>query len=154
MIIGSAIGLALGQMKRGLVLRPRLILFLNIPALVTIILCYIWFGLNELAAILAVASTRSRMSRLLCAKARAPWIAITWISPAPTGSDPRTLRHVVLPQLAPFFSGDRALRARVEVWKMSWSSSFWGVATASATAPSSSSSYLMFQAFSPTPLPS
>ena len=32
-----------------------LILFLNMPALVTIILCYIWFGLNEAAAVLAVA---------------------------------------------------------------------------------------------------
>ena len=28
---------------------------LNIPALVTIILCYVWFGLNDWAAILAVA---------------------------------------------------------------------------------------------------
>ena len=32
-----------------------LILALNVPALVTIILCFIWFGLNEVAAILAVA---------------------------------------------------------------------------------------------------
>ena len=32
-----------------------LILGLNIPALVTIILCYIWFGLSEVAAVLAVA---------------------------------------------------------------------------------------------------
>ena len=32
-----------------------LILSLNVPALVTIILCFIWFGLNEVAAILAVA---------------------------------------------------------------------------------------------------
>ena len=32
-----------------------LVLGLNIPALVTIILCYVWFGLNDWAAILAVA---------------------------------------------------------------------------------------------------
>ena len=31
-----------------------LVLGLNIPALVTIILCYVWFGLNDWAAILAV----------------------------------------------------------------------------------------------------
>ena len=31
------------------------ILLLNTPALVTIILCYVWFGLNEIAAITAVA---------------------------------------------------------------------------------------------------
>jgi len=30
------------------------VIFLNIPALVTIILCYVWFGLIESAAILAV----------------------------------------------------------------------------------------------------
>ena len=29
-------------------------IFLNVPALVTIILCYVWFGLEEWAAILAV----------------------------------------------------------------------------------------------------
>ena len=28
---------------------------LNVPALVTIILCYVWFGLNDTAAIVAVA---------------------------------------------------------------------------------------------------
>ena len=31
------------------------ILLLNTPALVTIILCYVWFGLNEVAAVTAVA---------------------------------------------------------------------------------------------------
>ena len=31
-----------------------LIMGLNVPALVIIILCYVWFGLNEVAAIIAV----------------------------------------------------------------------------------------------------
>ena len=31
-----------------------MVIFLNIPALVTVILCYVWFGLVESAAILAV----------------------------------------------------------------------------------------------------
>lgn len=55
MVIGTGIGMLMGN-------RPvwdnlmdgMLILGLNIPALVTIILCYIWFGLSELAAIVAV----------------------------------------------------------------------------------------------------
>tara|TARA_B100001013_G_C24569015_1_gene425764 strand:- start:234 stop:1049 length:816 start_codon:yes stop_codon:yes gene_type:complete len=55
-IIGSVIGIAMGRSK---ILDDYfdgwLILSLNVPALVTIILCFIWFGLNEVAAILAVA---------------------------------------------------------------------------------------------------
>ena len=56
MAIGSAIGLALGLVTRAnQFFDPWLILFLNVPALVTIILCYIWFGLTEVALIVAVA---------------------------------------------------------------------------------------------------
>ena len=38
-----------------------LILGLNVPALVIIILCYVWFGLNEVAAILAVSLNKIPM---------------------------------------------------------------------------------------------
>ena len=56
MVIGTAIGIFMGLRKRlDILLDGWLILFLNIPALVTIILCYVWFGLTELAAIVAVA---------------------------------------------------------------------------------------------------
>jgi NitT/TauT family transport system permease protein len=55
MVIGTAIGIFMGLRKRlDILLDGWLILFLNIPALVTIILCYVWFGLTELAAIIAV----------------------------------------------------------------------------------------------------
>ncbi|MEL7049182.1 MAG: ABC transporter permease subunit, partial [Pseudomonadota bacterium] len=55
MLIGSAIGLALGRVRRAdQFFDTWLIFFLNLPALVTIILCYVWFGLTEVAAILAV----------------------------------------------------------------------------------------------------
>ena len=55
MIIGSAIGIVMGRKKKlDDYFDGWLILALNIPALVTIILCFIWFGLNEVAAILAV----------------------------------------------------------------------------------------------------
>jgi NitT/TauT family transport system permease protein len=55
MLFGAALGIALAR-------RPRLdaffdswlVIALNVPALVTIILCYVWFGLTEAAAILAV----------------------------------------------------------------------------------------------------
>ena len=56
MAIGSVVGLAMGQSPAlNRVLDPWLIVLLNLPALVVIILAYVWFGLNEAAAIGAVA---------------------------------------------------------------------------------------------------
>ena len=56
MIIGVAVGMLMGSRHIwDSWLDGLLILGLNIPALVTIILCYIWFGLTEAAAVLAVA---------------------------------------------------------------------------------------------------
>ena len=56
MLIGSVIGLALGHSPAlDRALDPWLIVLLNLPALVIIILAYVWFGLNEAAAIGAVA---------------------------------------------------------------------------------------------------
>ena len=55
MFLGCAIGIALGRNKKLDVFFDNwLVIFLNVPALVTIILCYVWFGLVESAAILAV----------------------------------------------------------------------------------------------------
>ncbi|MCG8378244.1 MAG: ABC transporter permease subunit [Proteobacteria bacterium] len=54
-IIGTIAGIVMGNYpKIDSALDSLLIIGLNIPALVTIILCYVWFGLNELAAICAV----------------------------------------------------------------------------------------------------
>ena len=56
MAIGTAVGILMGNSERtDRALDGILILGLNIPALVTIILCYLWFGLTEVAAVLAVA---------------------------------------------------------------------------------------------------
>lgn len=55
MLLGIGIGIWLGRNKHADQFFDNwLVLFLNIPALVTIILCYVWFGLEEWAAILAV----------------------------------------------------------------------------------------------------
>jgi NitT/TauT family transport system permease protein len=55
MLIGTAIGIALGRSPAlDQIFGGWLVLGLNMPALVTIVLCYIWFGLTEMAAILAV----------------------------------------------------------------------------------------------------
>lgn len=56
MLAGSAIGILMGRSRTAdLLLDPWLILFLNIPALVVIILSYVWFGLLEVTAVMAIA---------------------------------------------------------------------------------------------------
>lgn len=56
MAIGTAIGIIMGRSRALNVLFDGwLVLGLNIPALVVIVLCYIWFNLTEVAAITAVA---------------------------------------------------------------------------------------------------
>ncbi|MFY9142498.1 ABC transporter permease [Sulfuricurvum sp.] len=55
MPIGIAFGLLMGNFKKiDAALDTFLILGLNMPALVVIMLCYIWLGLSDVAAILAV----------------------------------------------------------------------------------------------------
>ncbi|WP_428028692.1 ABC transporter permease [Arcobacter sp.] len=55
MFIGIFFGLLMGFYRRiDDLLDFFLVLGLNIPALVTIIICYIWFGLSDFAAIMAV----------------------------------------------------------------------------------------------------
>jgi NitT/TauT family transport system permease protein len=54
--IGAAIGIAMGRIKSfDRWFDPWMVILLNMPALVTIILAYVWFGLIEVAAIAAVA---------------------------------------------------------------------------------------------------
>lgn len=59
MMIGTAIGILMGRSARmDSALDGVLVLGLNVPALVTIILCYLWFGLTEAAAVTAVAANK------------------------------------------------------------------------------------------------
>lgn len=56
MIIGTAIGFAMGRLPLvDSIGHAWLIFFLNMPALVIIVLCYIWIGLVETAVVVAVA---------------------------------------------------------------------------------------------------
>ena len=62
MLIGVALGILMGSSRSwDRLLDTFLILGLNIPALVTIVLCYIWFGLSETAALIAVTVTKIPM---------------------------------------------------------------------------------------------
>lgn len=119
MAVGSAIGIALGFNRfADRLFDPWLLVLLNIPALVVIVLAYIWFGLNEAAAIGAVALTKIPnviVTMREGARALDPALAeMARVFRFPAG---RTLRHVVLPQLQPFFAA--ATRSGVAlIWKI------------------------------------
>lgn len=56
LLLGSALGIAMGRLRKfDLWLDNAVTALLNLPALVLIVLFYVWFGLNEPAAIAAVA---------------------------------------------------------------------------------------------------
>ena len=62
MLVGTFVGIYMGRREKvNVFLDDWLVLGLNVPALVIIILCYVWFGLNELAAIIAVSLNKIPM---------------------------------------------------------------------------------------------
>lgn len=119
MTVGSALGIAMGRARAvNTVLEPWLILLLNVPALVVIVLCYIWIGLTETAAIVAVALNKI------------PNVAVT-VREGARSMDPVYLematvyrfsrwsryRDVILPQLQPYLAA--AARSGVAlIWKI------------------------------------
>ena len=59
MVLGIIAGYAMGRSRTvDRYADPWLVVLLNMPALVTIIFAYVWIGLNETAAILAVAANK------------------------------------------------------------------------------------------------
>jgi NitT/TauT family transport system permease protein len=119
MLLGCAIGIILGRNKKlDAFFDNWLVIFLNIPALVTIILCYVWFGLVESAAILAVVINKL------------PNVIVTIREGTRTldqdlldmarcfhFSKRKTLVHVIWPQLHPFVMG--ATRTGLAlIWKI------------------------------------
>jgi NitT/TauT family transport system permease protein len=119
MAIGSAVGIALGLNRRAdRLFDPWVILFLNLPALVVIVLAYIWFGLNEAAAIGAVAVNKiPNVVVTLREGTRALDRGLGEMAEVYRFSPWRRLRHVILPQLQPFFAA--AIRSGVAlIWKV------------------------------------
>ncbi len=119
MVLGAALGVAMGRNKTiDRFCDPLLIVLLNLPALVLIVLAYIWLGLTELAAIVAVtlnkvpntAVTLREGARALDASLE----EMALVFGLPRG---KRIRHVVLPQLAPYFAA--AMRSGLSlVWKI------------------------------------
>ena len=119
MAIGSAVGVALGLSRLAdRLFDPWLILLLNLPALVVIVLAYIWFGLNEVAAIGAVALTKiPNVAVTIREGTRAIDPALTEMAKVFRFPPGRLLRHVILPQLQPYFAA--ATRSGVAlIWKI------------------------------------
>ena len=119
MVIGSVLGLAMGQSPAlNRVLDPWLIVLLNLPALVIIILAYVWFGLNEAAAIGAVALNKiPNVIVTLREGARALDPGLDEMARAYRLSFWSKLRNVTLPQLQPYFAA--ASRSGLSlIWKI------------------------------------
>lgn len=119
MVIGTGLGLLMGRSAWADMLgQPWLVFFLNLPALVTIVLAYIWIGLVETAAILAVALNKiPNVTVTLREGARAidgSLVEMARVFEVPRG---RVLRHVVLPQLYPFLSA-AARSGLALIWKI------------------------------------
>lgn len=119
MLIGSALGVALGRHPRlDRWLDPWVTIFLNLPALVVIVLCYLWIGLNEVAAITAVTLNKTAMVLVTLREgARALSPEIGDMAQVFRLSRMARLRHVLLPQLAPFLAA-AARTGLAVIWKI------------------------------------
>ncbi len=104
MLLGCAIGVVLGKNKTlNAFFDNWLVIFLNIPALVTIILCYIWFGLVEWAAILAVVINKlPNVIVTIREGARALDKDLLEMAQVYRFNKRKTFVHVIWPQLHPF----------------------------------------------------
>lgn len=119
MTLGSAIGIALGRSDRAdLWGGPWLIGLLNLPALVTIVLCYIWIGLTEAAAITAVALNKIPLvATQMREGARALDPQLDRMADVFRLTPLARMRHVVLPQLAPHFAASGRTGIAL-IWKI------------------------------------
>lgn len=119
MIIGSVIGILLGKYPTAdKFFDPWLVLFLNLPAIVTITLCFIWGGLTQTAAVTAVALNKIPSAAVTLREGtRALSRDLNEMAQIYKFGWWRTLRHVTLPQLAPYFAG-AARTGLALIWKI------------------------------------
>jgi NitT/TauT family transport system permease protein len=119
MLLGTIIGLAMGRSRTiDRLGDPWLIVLLNLPALVIIVLAYVWIGLTETAAILAVALNKLPIATVTVREGtRSLDPALDDMAHVFRMSAWTRLRHVTLPQLAPYLAA--AARSGLSlVWKI------------------------------------
>ena len=119
MLFGTLFGIAMGRSRTlDKLADPWLVVLLNLPALVIIVLAYIWIGLTETAAIIAVALNKLPNTTVTIregARALDPGLqemATMFAMPWRT-----RFQHILLPQLAPYIAA--ATRSGLSlVWKI------------------------------------
>ena len=119
MLLGCALGIVFGRNKQlDAFFDNWLVIFLNVPALVTIILCYVWFGLVESAAILAVVINKlPNVIVTIREGTRTLDQDLLDMARSFHFSRRKTLIHVIWPQLHPFLMG--ATRSGLAlIWKI------------------------------------
>jgi NitT/TauT family transport system permease protein len=106
MIAGTAAGYVAGRSAAAnAVMDPWLVVTLNLPVLVVVILAYIWVGLNEVAAVLAVTIAKTPTVMVTVREgARALDPGLEDIAAVYRLPPLRRLRRIVLPQLAPYLA--------------------------------------------------
>jgi NitT/TauT family transport system permease protein len=119
MVLGSIIGLLMGRSRVADGLGdPWLIVLLNMPALVIIVLAYVWAGLTEAAAISAVALNKLPIATVTVREgARSLDRALDEMAQVFRMPPWTRMRHVILPQLGPYLAA--AARSGLSlVWKI------------------------------------
>ena len=119
MTLGIVIGFLMGRSKRtNNMLDPWLLFFLNLPALIVIILAYIWMGLTEIAAITAVAVNKiPNVVVTIREGVRAMDKNLQQMAAIFCFGRWKKLRHIILPELAPYIAV--ATRSGIAlIWKI------------------------------------
>ena len=119
MALGCALGLLMGRSRVSDRLGdPWLIVLLNLPALVIIVLAYIWAGLTEIAAVSAVALNKLPIATVTVREgARSLDTALDEMAQVFRMPAWTRIRHIMLPQLAPYLAA--AARSGLSlVWKI------------------------------------
>jgi NitT/TauT family transport system permease protein len=119
MLLGTVAGYAMGRSKAiDRYADPWLIVLINMPALVTIIFAYVWIGLNETAAIVAVAINKlPNVTVVMREGTRALDPELEEMARAFQFTGLSRIRHVVIPQLAPYLAASSRSGLSI-VWKI------------------------------------
>jgi NitT/TauT family transport system permease protein len=119
MFLGTAIGFLLGRKtSANNFFDAWLILALNIPALVTIVFCYLWIGLTEVAAVAAVAINKiPNVAVTMREAARALDPQLDDVAKVFRLPPARRFRQIVWPQVEPYLAAS-VRNGLALIWKI------------------------------------
>ncbi len=119
MVIGTALGFAMGRLPLlDQIGHAWLVFFLNMPALVIIVLCYIWIGLVETAVVVAVALNKiPNVVVTVREGARALDPSLLEMAASFRIGRRKTFTKVILPQLFPYLAA-AARSGLALIWKI------------------------------------